>query len=72
MLRAGGPYTQAVGSNPLAAQTCALLSPSVPDASVLEPGDVALFLTTGVSGGIEGGLGQDSLGDDRPNANPCP
>jgi hypothetical protein len=41
---------------------------------VLEPGpgEVAFNLVTGVAGGVESGLGTNSAGAPRPNANPCP
>ena len=72
VLRATGTYTQVPGSNPLAAMFCGLASPSVSDPVVPAMGAAAHYLATGVSGGVEGGLGTDSDGAARPNDNPCP
>jgi len=71
-LRATGQYTQVPGSNPLAARDCGVAAPSVFDPLVPDPGEVAFHLVTAVVGGIEGGLGTDSAGAPRLNANPCP
>jgi hypothetical protein len=72
VLRATGQYTQAPGSNPLAARDCGLADPHVLDP--LEPGtgEVAFNLVTGVAGGVESDLGTNSAGVPRANANPCP
>jgi hypothetical protein len=35
-------------------------------------GKVVFSLVTGVTGGVEGSLGNDGDGNPRPNANPCP
>jgi hypothetical protein len=35
------------------------------------PGDAVAYFVTGSSGGIEGSLGEDSRGDERPNPHPC-
>ncbi len=72
VLRATGVYAQVPGSNPLAQRDCGLASPSDTDSVVPSDGEVAFWLVTGKSGGIEGGLGVDSAGTPRPNANPCP
>lgn len=65
-------YTQAPGSNPIANMECGLNKTWMEDAEVQMAGTTAYYLTTGVSGGIESGLGQDSVGTNRPNDNPCP
>jgi hypothetical protein len=72
VLRATGVYTQAPGSNALAARDCGLSDPFVSDAVVPAPGEVAFNLVTGVAGGVESGLGANSAGTPRANANPCP
>jgi N-acetylneuraminic acid mutarotase len=72
VLRVTGQYTQAPGSNPLATRDCGLTDPYVSDATELGPGEVAFNLVTGVAGGVESGLGTNSAGAPRPNANPCP
>jgi putative metal-binding protein len=71
VLRHGGPYTQLPGSNPLAARQCALTEPRAFDDVEPAPGQAAFFLTTGAFNG-ESGLGEDSAGNVRPNASPCP
>ncbi len=65
-----GIYTQAPGSNPLAAQECGLGDTFVEDLGVLEPGQVAFYLATGLNG-TENSLGMGN-GVERPNDNPCP
>ena len=72
VLRTTGQYTQAPGSNPLVARDCGLTDPYVVDLLVPDPGDVAFNLVTGVAGGVESGLGTNSAGVPRANANPCP
>jgi hypothetical protein len=72
VLRATGQYTQAPGSNPLAAHDCGVTDPYVLDTDIPAPGDVAFNLVTGVVGGVESSLGTNSAGVPRPNANPCP
>ena len=72
VLRATGQYTQAPGSNPLAARDCGVSNAYAPDFDVPDPGEVAFNLVTGVAGGIESGLGTNSAGVPRANANPCP
>jgi hypothetical protein len=67
VLRATGVYTQLPGSNSLAQQSCGLLLTFAVDSVVPSPLDVAFYLATGVSGGVESGLGEG-----RPNDNPCP
>jgi hypothetical protein len=72
VLRATGEYTQAPGSNPLAARDCGLTDPWVFDLVVPAPDEVAFTVVTGVAGGVESGLGANSAGTPRLNANPCP
>ncbi len=71
-LRATGVYTQAIGSNPLADQVCGLSDPFWQDLTIPEAGQVAYYLVTGMSGGVESTLGIDGSGALRPNDNPCP
>ncbi len=72
VLRATGVYTQAPGSNPSAARNCNVADVFVADVSAPPSGTVKFSLVTGVTGGVEGGLGTNSAGSPRPNANPCP
>jgi N-acetylneuraminic acid mutarotase len=72
VLRATGAYTQAPGSNPLAVRACGAVSPWTDSGIPLSPGMVKFALITGVSAGVEGGLGTNSAGLPRPNTNPCP
>lgn len=71
VLKTSGVYTQAIGSNALEHQACGLSNPWLEDAEVFAIGSVAFYLTTGVSGGVESGLGEASSGAARPNTHPC-
>jgi hypothetical protein len=72
VLRATGQYTQAPGSNALAAHDCGVSDPHVLDLDIPAPGEVAFNLVTGVAGGVESSLGTNSAGVLRANTNPCP
>ena len=72
VLRATGQYTQAPGSNQLAARDCGLSDPYAFDPPAPDPGEVAFSLVTGVTGGIESDLGTNGSGVPRTNATPCP
>jgi hypothetical protein len=72
VLRSTGVYTQAPGSNALAAQYCGLTDTQVADPDAPPTGSVKFSLVTGVTNGLEGSLGTDSAGQERPNTNPCP
>jgi len=72
VLRSSGIYTQAPGSNDLAAQNCDLVDTFWQGIGLPDPGKVAFFLTTGLTDGVENSLGTDSFGAERPNDNPCP
>jgi hypothetical protein len=73
VLRSTGVYTQEVGSNPLAAQSCRRPDSFAQDAVIPAPGSTAFYLVTGVtSAGAERSLGFDSSGAPRPNTHPCP
>jgi hypothetical protein len=50
----------------------ALASPASIDPSIPAAGHGFFYLVTGVKDGIEGSLGFDSAGRQRPNASPCP
>jgi len=65
-------YTQAPGSNALAARYCGLTQPWLDDATSVPPGKTRFTLVTGVTGGVEGSLGYDCQGNLRLNHNPCP
>jgi hypothetical protein len=70
VLRSSGVYTQALGSNPVADQSCGLVGASLEDLDPLPSRTVAFYLATGV-GVVETGLGPDSDGNERLNDNPC-
>ncbi len=72
VLKATGDYNQLPGSNPLAGLECGLSEPEVAVTMVPEPGKVAFFLATGITGQGESGAGSDSSGQPRPMANGCP
>ncbi|HET9298300.1 MAG TPA: hypothetical protein VFO11_00055, partial [Candidatus Polarisedimenticolaceae bacterium] len=72
VLRAGGGYTQPVGSNPLAGRFCHVADPWVLDTTLPQPGRTAFYLVSGVSNGVEGSLGTSSSGAPRINTDPCP
>ena len=72
ILKGTGVYTQVPGSNPIASQSCGLTGSFVDDPGGPGRGKTAFFLTTGVTSGVEPGLGDDGSGMPRPNANPCP
>ncbi|HKQ62846.1 MAG TPA: MopE-related protein, partial [Candidatus Polarisedimenticolaceae bacterium] len=72
VLRATGVYTQRVGSNALADARGDLLEPKAQDGASFTAGRCAFYLITGVDGGVEGSLGRDGAGHERPNANPLP
>jgi hypothetical protein len=66
VLRSTGVYTQAPGSNALAARTTGLTEPWLQDVDPVAAGKVAFYLVTGMSNGIESSLGTDSHGNERP------
>jgi len=72
VLKATGVYTQVPGSNPLADRRCGESFNWVDDFDSPPARKVVFSLVTGVQAGVEGSLGQDSAGVERPNANPCP
>lgn len=72
VLKTTGVYTQASGSNPLVQRDCGLGSAIDTESGAPPTGQAAFWLVTGVSGAVEGGLGTNSSGAPRPNANPCP
>jgi hypothetical protein len=72
VLRSTGVYTQPAGSNALAQRTCGLTDPFVEDADTPSAGAVQFSLVTGIAGGIESSLGNDSAGTERSNTHPCP
>ncbi len=72
VLKSTGLYTQLPGSNNLAFRECGLFDPLFDDPDPSGPWYAAYYLTTGIDGGVESGLGQDWQGNDRLNQNPCP
>ena len=71
-LRRSGIYTQAVGSNPLAARSCGLQNPAVSATITPAPGTTAFLLVAGRPGDPDSELGLDGAGNERENRNPCP
>jgi hypothetical protein len=71
-LRATGVYTQAPGTNPLAARWCALGAGALDDAVVPAAGSCAFYLVSGRNLAAEGSLGADGAGRPRSNTSPCP
>jgi hypothetical protein len=71
VLRAGGAYTQAPGSNAIAQRGCDVTSTTLVEGDPA-PGQASFVLVTGVSGGFESDLGETSSGALRPNTLPCP
>lgn len=71
VLKSSGIYTQAPGSNPLADRGCSLSNPYMDVLTTPGPGEVAFHLATGMSGGVESSLGNDSSGTQRPNDGAC-
>lgn len=66
-------YTQVPFSNPLADQQCGLPVTIANDRGFPPgPSEMAFYLVTGMSGGVEGDLGTNSAGAVRPHDNPCP
>lgn len=72
MLKATGVYTQVPGSNPLAERHCGVTYTFVDDLDHPPAGKTVFSLVTGMQNGVEGSLGRDSAGMERPNGNPCP
>jgi hypothetical protein len=72
VLKKTGVYTQDPASVPLAAQFCDRTSGSEPDEIALVPGQAVFYLVTGKGPNGESSLGNDSAGNPRPNAHPCP
>lgn len=71
VLRASGLYTQDPAAVPLAARYCALSDTSLAD-DAPPRGQAVFYLVSGNVSGVEGSLGKNSAGTERPNANPCP
>ncbi len=71
-LRTTGSYTQPPGSNALAERRCDVSTNWIDDLSDPPANATQFSLITGVANGVEGGLGEDGQGIERPNANPCP
>ena len=59
-------------TTPNADRFCGLLQNQINDVFVPVAGQPVYYLVTGVSGGVESSLGQDSGGVERPNGWPCP
>ena len=72
ILRSTGVYTQDPAKVPVAMHACDLSTSPIPDALNPVRGQAFFFLVTGVHNGIEGSLGTNSAGVERPNDNPCP
>ncbi|MFQ5845105.1 MAG: hypothetical protein ACE5JG_08975, partial [Planctomycetota bacterium] len=64
-LRQTGVYTQE-------ALACGLAQTFYDDPAVPAPGEILFHLVAAVSGGVEGSLGHDSDGEERPSTGACP
>ena len=71
-LRTAGEYTQDPSVTPLAGRSCGVTGGSLADTASPAAGEAVYFLVTGVAGGVEGSLGTDGDGAERPNDHPCP
>src|SRR3989441_6259619 len=71
VLRQSGVYTQTPGSNPLAGKVCGVPGPRLAHATIPPPGRASFHLVTGSTAFGESTLGFDSLGQERPNTDPC-
>lgn len=71
VLRQSGEYTQLSRSSSLAGRRCELNDPEFTGLVDPPPGTALFVLVTGLSGGVEGSLGDNGAGIVRPNANPC-
>ena len=56
----------------LAKPHCVVTVTPVDDVDHPLRGKTVFSLVTGVQNGVEGSLGRDSTGRERPNGNPCP
>jgi hypothetical protein len=72
VLRESHLYTQDPAVVPLAGLACGLRVAVFADPVVPARGEGVFYMVTGVHLGIEGSLGTNSAGTERPNANPCP
>jgi hypothetical protein len=71
VLRSTGVYTQLPGSNFLAAKVCGLTDNWYIDTADQVINKAAFFLVTGMAGGAESSLGNDTRSAVRVNTNPC-
>ena len=71
-LRQSGVYTQDPGTVSLAMRACGLTDTTFLDGPPPGPGEGLFYLVAGVHNGVEGSLGKNSAGGERPNDNPCP
>jgi hypothetical protein len=72
VLREQGIYAQDPAVIAGAWRDCGLPAPWVEDSEEPSSGAAYFSLVTGVAGGIEGSLGLDGSGIERPNGEPCP
>ena len=72
VLRASGRYTQDPAQVPLARRDCGMTTTQMADPVSVPQGTTLFYLITGTQGALEADLGEDSAGNLRPNANPCP
>ncbi len=72
VLREQGIYAQDPAVIAGATRDCRLSDPWVDDLDEPSPGEGYFSLVTGFAGGIEGSLGPDGSGVERPNGEPCP
>lgn len=73
VLKGAGLYTQDPATYPLAVRWCGVGGSSITDdGGDPDLGQAVFYLITSVVGGLEGSLGIDSAGRERPNTFPCP
>jgi hypothetical protein len=72
VLKTTGEYTQVPGSDVLAWKDCALAGATLYDPDIPAVGKGAFYHVTGVVAGVEGSLGTNSAGAERPRTHTCP
>ncbi len=72
VLRSAGLYTQDPATTAEARRFCGMPTTQYDDGYEPPAGVIVFYLVTADDGVVEGSLGQDSGGMERPNANPCP
>jgi hypothetical protein len=71
VLRSTGEYTQLPGSNALAQRACGVADSFLDDPGAPPSGATQFSLVAGIADGLEGSLGTNGAGTERPNTQPC-